>query len=182
MPYMLAIIGSPFIPGWDQLRAFVPELCLIGTIIAALLTPFFTTREGANRATALVALAGLVLAFVSLLLVRDTEGLYFRGLLVADPMSAFWKGALLVFVIGIVLMWFGTVASGMHDGDGPEFFALLVGATLGMSLMAGTTNLLMLFMVVELASLPSYVLAGFRKTHRLAAEASLKYVVFGAAT
>jgi NADH-quinone oxidoreductase subunit N len=70
----------------------------------------------------------------------------------------------------------------MHEGDGPEFFALLIGATLGMSLMASTSNLLMLFMAVELASLPSYVLAGFRKTHRIGAEASLKYVLFGAAT
>lgn len=178
----LAIIGSPFVPGWDQLRAFVPELCLIGSIVAVLLTPFFTSREGANRATGLVALAGLVLAFLSQFMVTGEAGFYFRGLLVSDPMSVFWKGALLLFVIGIVLMWFGTVADRVHAGDGPEFFALLLGATLGMALMAGTTNLLMLFMVVELASLPSYVLAGFRKTHRLAAEASLKYVVFGAAT
>jgi NADH-quinone oxidoreductase subunit N len=51
-----------------------------------------------------------------------------------------------------------------------------------MSLMASTSNLLMIFMCVELASLPSYVLAGFRKTDRIGAEASLKYVLFGAAT
>jgi NADH-quinone oxidoreductase subunit N len=89
---------------------------------------------------------------------------------------------LLLFVMGIILLWFTTTADAMHEGDGPEFFALLLGATLGMSLMASTSNLLMLFMAVELASLPSYVLAGFRKTHRIGAEASLKYVLFGAAT
>src|SRR5205814_2842940 len=89
---------------------------------------------------------------------------------------------LVLFVFGIILMWFSTTASTMHEGDGPEFFTLLLGATLGMSLMAETTNLLMLFMAVEMASLPSYVLAGFRKTHRVGAEASLKYVLFGAAT
>src|SRR5205814_8084068 len=75
-----------------------------------------------------------------------------------------------------------TTAASMHEGDGPEFFTLLLGATLGMSLMASTSNLLMIFMAVEMASLPSYVLAGFRKTHRVGAEASLKYVLFGAAT
>ncbi|HWB53529.1 MAG TPA: NADH-quinone oxidoreductase subunit N, partial [Tepidisphaeraceae bacterium] len=63
-----------------------------------------------------------------------------------------------------------------------EFFVLLLGATLGMSLMASTSNLLMIFLAIELASLPSYVLAGFRKTERLGAEASLKYVLFGAAS
>ena len=67
-------------------------------------------------------------------------------------------------------------------GDGPEFFTLLLGATLGMCLMASTTNLLMMLIAMEMASLPSYVLAGFRKTHPLGAEASLKYVLFGAAS
>ena len=78
---------------------------------------------------------------------------------------------LLLFVAGIILLWFTTTAEKMHEGDGPEFFALLLGATLGMSLMASASNLLMLFMAVELASLPSYVLAGFRKTNRIGAEA-----------
>jgi NADH-quinone oxidoreductase subunit N len=49
-------------------------------------------------------------------------------------------------------------------------------------LMASTSNLLMLFLAIEMASLPSYVLAGFRKTNRIGAEASIKYVLFGAAT
>src|SRR5207302_1959175 len=106
----------------------------------------------------------------------------FKPMLVTDSVAYFWKVLLLLFVIGIVLMWFSTTADSMHEGDGPEFFTLLVGATLGMALMSSASNLLMLFMAVETASLPSYVLAGFRKTNRIGAEASLKYVLFGAAT
>jgi NADH-quinone oxidoreductase subunit N len=109
-------------------------------------------------------------------------GTHFRGLLVTDSFAVMWKAMLLLFVAGIIVMWFATTSSTMHEGDGPEFFTLLLGATLGMSLMAATSNLLMIFMAVELASLPSYVLAGFRKTDRIGAEASLKYVLFGAAT
>ena len=133
----------------------------------------------------MVTLIGLAAALLSALIVNTSGtvvGEHFRGLLVADQLAILWKILLLIFVIGIVMMWFSTTASSMHEGDGPEFFTLLLGATLGMSLMAGTTNLLMIFMCVELASLPSYVLAGFRKTHRIGAEASLKYVLFGAAT
>ena len=85
-------------------------------------------------------------------------------MLVADHFAVLWKAMLLMFTIGVILMWFSTTASTMHEGDGPEFFTLLLGATLGMCLMAATTNLLMIFMAVEMASLPSYVLAGFRKT------------------
>src|SRR5688572_24480752 len=103
-------------------------------------------------------------------------------MLVTDSVAFFWKVLLLLFVMGVVMMWFATTADTLAEGDGPEFFVLLIGATLGMSLMGSASNLLMLFMAVEMASLPSYVLAGFRKTDRVGAEASLKYVLFGAAT
>lgn len=183
MNYFLANIQNPFIPNWTQLRPFAAEMWIIATIIAVLLTPFFVKRS--NVACGLVALAGLGMALISLLIVGVDAGVvgdHFRGMLVNDHFAILWKAMLLVFVLGIILMWFSTTAATMHEGDGPEFFTLLLGATLGMSLMASTSNLLMLFMAVELASLPSYILAGFRKTHRIGAEASLKYVLFGAAT
>jgi NADH-quinone oxidoreductase subunit N len=183
--HLIAAIDKPFIPGWSELRPFAPELWLIGTIIAVLLTPFFTPRKS-NGVCALVTLLGLSVALIAAIVGAVSAGSFtgehFRGMLVADHMAALWKIMLLIFTMGIVLMWFSTTASTLHEGDGPEFFTLLLGATLGMSLMAGTANLLMIFMCVELASLPSYVLAGFRKTNRIGAEASLKYVLFGAAT
>lgn len=181
MPLLSAIL-PPFIPAWDQLRAFSADLWLIATIVAVLLTPFFARKP--NRACAVVTLVGLGLALVSLVVVWEggvASGPYLRGLLTYDSFAASWKALLLVFVIGIVVLWFAATSWSMHEGDGPEFFTLLLGATLGMSLMGSTSNLLMLVLSIELASLPSYVLAGFRKTHRVGAEASLKYVLFGAA-
>jgi NADH-quinone oxidoreductase subunit N len=178
----LSAIGAPFIPHWPELKPFVADLWLIVTIVAVLLTPFFTRKS--NIACALVALAGLTGALLCLLVVVRPEiyNFHYNGLLVIDQFAVFWKALLIVFVMGIILMWLSTSAWTMHEGDGPEFFTLLLGATLGMSLMASTSNLLMIFISVELASLPSYVMAGFRKTHRIGAEASLKYVLFGAAT
>jgi NADH-quinone oxidoreductase subunit N len=173
--------SRPFIPAWAELRPFVAELVLVGAICAVLLTPFVVRRS--NLAAGLVALAGLLIALLSLLLVQPlSPGLEMRGMLISDPVAVLWKVLLLIFTTGVVLMWFSSTAGTMHEGDGPEFFTLLLGATIGMCLMASTTNLLMLFMAVEMASLPSYVLAGFRKTDRIGSEASLKYVLFGAAT
>lgn len=188
LPWILSAIDKPFIPGWSAvdgmgLRPFAAEVWLIATIVAVLLTPFFVRRS--NLPCALVTLIGLAGAFVSTWIInagQNVVGVHFHGMLVMDQMAVLWKLMLLLFVIGIVLMWFVTTMPRLRDGDGPEFFTLLVGATLGMSLMASTSNLLMLFMAVEMASLPSYVLAGFRKTHRVGAEASLKYVLFGAAS
>lgn len=177
------MIEKPFIPPWNELRAVSPELCLIATIVVVLLAPFFFRKS--NAVCALVTLAGLALSLVAAIALSfssDVIGQHLRGFVVLDQLAILWKILLYLFVIGIILMWFSTTSSRMHEGDGPEFFTLLLGATLGMSLMAGTSNLLMLFMCMEMASLPSYVLAGFRKTHRIGAEASLKYVLFGAVT
>ncbi len=175
-------VGAPFVPDFGQLSALAPELWLIGTIVATLLTPMVARR--ANSASALGALLGLGVALVSVIVEGAGGGSreVLRGMFVVDAAGLFWKGLLLLFVMGIVVMWFSTTAKTMREGDGPEFFTLLLGATLGMCLMASTANLLMLVLAVELASLPSYVLAGFRKTSRVGAEASLKYVLFGAAT
>ena len=176
---MLAI-GTPFIPSAEQLQPFAAEVCLLVGIVATLLSPFFFKKT--NLASGTVALLAVLVALLAALFCHAPQGMQFRGMLLSDAMSVFWKSLLLCFTAGIILMWFATTRRKMHEGDGPEYFTLLLTATLGMCLMASTSNLLMLVIAVEMASLPSYVLAGFRKTHRLGAEAALKYVLFGAAT
>ena len=74
-----------------------------------------------------------------------------------------------------------TAISGIPDyEDGPDFYTLLFGATLGMLLMASANNLLILFLGVEMASVPSYAMVGFLKGRPKSSEASLKFVVYGA--
>ena len=180
---MILAISNPVIPTLSDLRPFAAEAWIIVSIVAVLLTPFFVKRS--NFACCAVAFIGLAVALISILVIGASPqiiGQRFDGMILADRFSLAWKAMLILFVMGILIMWMTTTASSMHQGDGPEFFTLLLGATLGMCLMSGTSNLLMIVMAVEMASLPSYVLAGFRKTHRVGAEASLKYVLFGAAT
>jgi NADH-quinone oxidoreductase subunit N len=64
--------------------------------------------------------------------------------------------------------------------DGQDFYSLLLGSTLGMCLMASANHLMTVFLAVEMASVPSYVLAGILKGRRRASEAALKYAVYGA--
>jgi NADH-quinone oxidoreductase subunit N len=179
--HFLAAIGRPYVPGRQDLAPFAADCWLVATLVAVLVTPFFAKRR--NVATFRVAVVGLVAALVWLLWVGvpAAGASPLHGVMVADPFAMLWKAMLIVFTIGVCFLWRSVAADAMPEGDGPEFFTLLIGATLGMSLMASTTNLLMIFMAIELASFPSYVLAGFRKTHRPGAEASLKYVLFGAA-
>jgi NADH-quinone oxidoreductase subunit N len=74
-----------------------------------------------------------------------------------------------------------TAISGIPDReDGPDIYTLVLGATLGFCLMTAANHLLMVFMAIEMASVPSYVLAGMLKGRKVASEAALKYAVFGA--
>src|SRR4029077_3601195 len=82
-----------------------------------------------------------------------------------------------------VLFAIFTRISGVPDRDAaPDVYTLVLGATLGMCLMASSNHLLMVFLSVEMASVPSYALAGILKGRRQSSEAALKYAVYGAGT
>jgi NADH-quinone oxidoreductase subunit N len=102
----------------------------------------------------------------------------FGGLLVFDSLTATIRLLLAAFLVLYIVF---TKISGIPDReDGADFYVLVLGATLGMCLMASANHLLMVFMAVEMASVPSYALAGFLKGRKAASEAALKYAVYGA--
>jgi NADH-quinone oxidoreductase subunit N len=101
-----------------------------------------------------------------------------KGMLRFDGFTVFFR--MFLFAFAAFVIWL-TKLTGIPDSeDSPDFYTLLLGATLGMSLMASANHLLMIYIAVEMASLPSYAMAGFLKGRRDASEASLKYVVYGA--
>ena len=61
-----------------------------------------------------------------------------------------------------------------------EYYVLLTALTLGIMLMAGANNLLMMYLAIELSSISSYLLSGYTREAPDSSEAALKYVIFGA--
>jgi NADH-quinone oxidoreductase subunit N len=103
---------------------------------------------------------------------------FFTGLLIYDQFTVFFRLFLILFVILTIAL---TVLTGIPDDeDGPDFYTLLLGSTIGMMLMASANHLLIVFLGVEMTSVPSYVMVGFLKGRRTGSEAALKYVVYGA--
>jgi NADH-quinone oxidoreductase subunit N len=101
----------------------------------------------------------------------------FGRLLVFDRLALFTRLFLLTFTA--LIIWL-TLLTGIPDSeDSADFHCLLLGSVVGMSLMASANHLLMMYIGVEMASLPSYALAGFLKGRRQSSEAALKYVVYG---
>ena len=102
----------------------------------------------------------------------------FGGLLAFDSLTAYIRLLLMGFLVLFILF---TKVSGIPDReDGADFYSLVLGSTLGMCLMASANHILMVFMAVEMASVPSYALAGLLKGRKTSSEAALKYAVYGA--
>ncbi len=168
---------------FTSLPNFRPELVLCATIVVMLLAkvlPLF------NRippfALALVgSIAALVVAvpvggLASLADIKRQE--LFTGMLVYDSLTVYMR---LFLTAAALLMVVLSRMTGLADReDGQDFYSLVFGATIGMCLMSSANHLLTLFLGVEMASVPSYVLAGIVKGRSRSSEAALKYVVYGA--
>lgn len=168
-----------------SLPLFKPELALCGTIVVMLLVRVF--KGGELIPPFLLALIGSITALCFAL---PTEGFaswqtlerqeLFTGMLVYDTLTAFIRVFLLIFaVLFIILSRLTGIAT---PKDSQDYYCLVLGSTLGMCLMASSNHLMMLFMSVEMASVPSYVLAGIVKGRQRSSEAALKYAVYGAGT
>jgi NADH-quinone oxidoreductase subunit N len=159
---------------------FEGELTICATIVLILLLkiPRITSRIDSFY----VMLAG---SAVALYLVGPWHPLeraseLFTGLLVYDTFTVYFRTLLLFFAVLFAIF---TRISGVPDRDAaPDVYALVLGATLGMCIMASANNALMVFLGVEMASVPSYALAGLLKGRRQSSEAALKYAIYGAGT
>lgn len=192
------MLANMWMPSVEDLVRLGPLFSLVGTIVAVLVAALIVGRNW--RVTAGLAVIGgtstAILAVRSwTTLTGSWAGMVpppassssFAPMLIADQGAYCFIFLLGIFIVLITGMWLygrepGSAERPAHGRDAVEFFVLLLGSAFGMALMVSTTNLLMIILAVETASLPSYSLAGFRKKHRLAAEASLKYVLFGAVT
>lgn len=166
-----------------SLQLFRPELAICATIVVMLLVRLFGVGQRLDPFW--LALAG---SFVAFWLALPTAGVdklgevgrheIFTGMLVYDSLTVYFRMFLLAFAFWFVIL---VRMTGLADReDGQDFFSLLLGATLGMCLMASANHLMTVFLAVEMASVPSYVLAGILKGRRRASEAALKYAVYGA--
>ncbi len=161
----------------SSLWFFRPELVLCVTIVLLLLVRLSKTAERFTSPFGIM-LAGSSLAFW-LALDGDAQRVeIFTGMLIYDGLSVFIRSFLMLFLILFTLF---TRLSGIpNHKDGQDTYVLVLGATLGMCLMASANHLLMVFLSVEMASVPSYALAATLKGRKVGSEAALKYAVYGA--
>lgn len=168
-----------------HLAAFSPMIALVAAMLVVVLCPVLIGRTsrviGTVAALGVGVALGLTVSLARQGMVAPLSGLSTEpalGLLVADNLAIGFQLILYVFLAAILWLWWLGSAEG--ERNAPEFVILLLGSAFGMALMVSTSNLLMAIIAIETASLPSYAIVGFDKRDRRGAEASLKYMVFGA--
>jgi NADH-quinone oxidoreductase subunit N len=101
------------------------------------------------------------------------------GMVTADPFGAFFK--IIVVLSSIIIIFFSLTSQEIKDvfDRHGEYYTLIFGMILGMFFMISASDLILIYLALELVSLSSYILAGFTKHSLRNSEASLKYVIYG---
>ncbi len=149
---------------FDLFRLALPEAIVAVTALAVLALGLARGR-GAGVCSA-VAAAGLLFATAAVLMLPQQATL-FRGMLVITPLTSLFKIICLALAFFTVILARGD-STPRHHG---EYLALLLLATIGLMLLVGSEELLMIFIGLELTGLSLYVMAGFDKTEPRSAEA-----------
>ena len=186
----------------DFFAYFIPETVLLITILVMLMLAItkFGQRDTSRRWYHMIAAGSLIvssLIFVftqerlgaglftdfgdlGSLALPDSDTMRTQGagsMIAADGLSQFFRFFLLL--CGLITVWMGVAAKEMRDRSLPEFYSLLLGSLVGMMLLSGANHMLLVYLAIEMMSLPSYVMVALRRNQKRATEASLKYMLFG---
>jgi len=155
----------------------LPYTILTAWACVLLLVDLFIPKDR-KGITALLAALGLAITLGFTLAQIGTERVGFNNMVVLDGFSTFVNALLLVSgLLGVALAYGYVKRVGIERG---EYYTLLLFSVTGMMLMAQATDLIMVFLALELLSIPLYVLAAFAHPKLESEEAGMKYFLLGA--
>ena len=160
-----------------SLAVLAPALIVIGTGCLVLLLDLLPPRESKVH-LATVALIGVVAALLTSLAAWGGRGRGFHDMVILDNYALFFHVVICYAAALIVLLSIDYLRrNGVESG---EYYALVLFSTSGMLLLTSASDLIVVFLAIELMSLSLYVLSGLFKGRRQAGEASMKYFLLGA--
>lgn len=158
-----------------EIAVVLPELVLVAAVCLILLVDPFTGGE--RTAVVAIALTGLLASGVTALALSGEEMVSFNGMIALDDYAVFFK--VLFAAAGILTVLMSPRYLEKHGRHLSEYYALLILAIVGMSLMAAARDLIAFYVALELMALSSYLLAGFFRSYSRSNESALKYFVTG---
>ncbi|NMB81347.1 MAG: NADH-quinone oxidoreductase subunit N [Ignavibacteria bacterium] len=172
---------------YQSINLILPEIVLSAALIILVIADLVFHKD--KRLIPYIAGIGIAVTTAFVINQFNISGFGFQstsqsmrnyGLIVVDSFGVFFK--LIVIVSSILIIFFSLSSDEIRkiqDRVG-EYYALIFGMILGMFFMISATDLILIYLSLELLSLSSYVLSGFTKLRERNSEAALKYLLYGA--
>ncbi|MDQ7815787.1 MAG: NADH-quinone oxidoreductase subunit N [Melioribacteraceae bacterium] len=172
---------------YQSLNLILPEIVLSISLVVLVLADLIFHKD--KRLIPYIAGIGIAITGAFVINQFNVSGFGFQsstqtmrnyGLIAVDSFGVFFK--LIVIASSILIVFFSSSSGEINKIKGRigEYYALIYGMILGMFFMIIATDLILIYLSLELLSLSSYVLAGFTKLRDRNSEASLKYLLYGA--
>jgi len=158
-----------------QIDAIVPMLCVTLAALASMGAEAFRAR-GERLPIGALGVVGLVGAAVAAVLLRGRNAEGF-GVIAADNFGLFVT--LVLTVVGVLTILFSSQVLERDGIPAGEYYALVLFSIVGMIMMATATDLLVVFVALEIMSIAVYVLTAIRRDHLPGTEAAFKYFLLG---
>lgn len=161
----------------SEILALMPYLIVTGTAVVVMLAIAFYRN---HKLTAVLTIAGLALAFISLPALFSASPRQITSLLIMDRYAYFYLGLIFAATIAVGLFSFGYLEK--RDGMQEEFYILLLLAALGAAVLVASSHFVSLFLGIETLSVSLYALIAFHRCSERGIEAGVKYLVLAAAS
>jgi len=166
--------GTPQIA--DYLR-ILPEIVLsIFGMAVMLLDPLLEERRRA-KVLGGVGLVGALVALVSTFCMAKQRGPAFWNMVQVDSFSVFFHFLVIAITVVVVLSSYEYME--VQKIRAGEYYALMLFGAVGMCLMSSAVELVLIFIALEISSISTYILAGFRRRAAISSESSVKYFLLG---
>jgi NADH-quinone oxidoreductase subunit N len=165
------------IPQREDYIRILPELILsIFGILVMVLDPL-VDEDRHPKTLGIIGFLGTIAALASTWYVAKSPGPAFSNTIRIDGFSIFFDFLVIAIAAVVILSSFEYMAvEKIHAG---EYYALILFGTVGMSLMCSAVELVLIFIGLEMSSIATYILAGFRPNNAASSESSLKYFLLG---
>ena len=163
-------------PTADYIR-LLPELVLIVFGVIVMLAEPLVDPQSDRKSLGIVALAGAVLSIVASIYQSGYMGDAFYGTIHVDKFSIFFHVLIGLITAVVILASFEYLS--IQQIKYGEYYGLILLAAVGQMLMSAAVELVLIFIALEISSIATYILAGFRRRVAISIESSVKYFLLG---
>jgi NADH-quinone oxidoreductase subunit N len=160
----------------DYIR-ILPELVLSAFGIIVMLLEPLVDEEKSQKLLGLIAFVGAIAALLATWYMAQSPGLAFSNMVKVDGFSVYFHFLIIAIAAVVILSSFEYMA--VQRIRAGEYYALILFGAVGMTLMSSAVELVLIFIALEISSISTYILTGFRRNEAASSESSLKYFLLG---